>query len=128
MKGEQIKTQSIKIPTNVRKFFRQYIGLMQPILNLTDREAEVFSELLYHSYLRRDIGNLQDRFTLVFESDTRIQIQEVLNISASAFRNYIMSLRKKGLIGKGNVIHPRFLIIPNGDPINITFTFEFKEE
>lgn len=119
--------KEIKIPTNRKKFFRQYIEVLKPICDVRDREADVLASLLYQSYLRKDINNLKDRFKLVFDYDTKIKIQEELNMTTAVLRNCISQLRKKGIIGKDNVILPQYLINPDDEIFSLKYNFILKE-
>jgi len=118
--------KELKIDTNTKKFFRQYVEILQPFIKLRANEADVLAGLLYHSYLRKDIGNLIDRFKLVFDYDTRLKIQEELNMSTPVFRNCLSRLRKKKIIGEHNVIPPYYLVNPTEENFSIKYTFTFK--
>lgn len=118
--------KEIKVNTDKKKFFRQYVETLQPVLKLRAKEADVLSSLLYQSYLRKDINNLTDRFKLVFDYDTRIKIQEDLKMSTPVFRNCLSRLRRKNIIIKQNVIEPRYLVNPEEDTFSIKYTFLFK--
>jgi hypothetical protein len=120
--------KEIKVDTNKKKFFRQFVEILQPINRVRAREAEVLAELLYQSYLRRDIGDLKDRFKLVFDYDTKIKIQEELKMTTAVFRNCCTQLRKKGIIGKDNVIQQGYLINPpDKDYVTIKFVFKIND-
>jgi predicted transcriptional regulator len=118
--------KEIPINTNIKKFFRQYVEVLQPLFDIRSREADVFAALLYESYLRRDIGDLKDRFKLILDYDTKIKIQEELNMTTAVFRNCLTRLRKKGLVGKYDIIKPGYLINPDEkETVNIKFIFKF---
>mgnify|MGYP003630827154 CR=1 FL=1 len=119
-----------------RKFYRQYIELLQPILNLRKREADVFAELLYHNYLRREIQNADDRFRLVFDISTRNQIGTALGtkdrngnitpLSNAVIQQALGGLRKKNVI-QGIKLREAFTIAPEGGVFNLTFKFVVNE-
>ena len=127
VEGKEIMEKEIKITTDKRKFFRQYVEVLKPICNVRDREADVLAQLLYQSYLRKDINNLKDRFKLVFDYDTKIKIQEDTNMTTAVFRNCISQLRKKGIIGKDNVILSQYLINPDDKTFSVKYNFIIKE-
>lgn len=115
-------TKTVTMPAvEPRKFYRQYIELLQPILKLRKREADVFAELLYHNYLRRDIKNPADRFKLVFDISTRNQISERLGISNAVIQQALGGLRKKNVI-RGITLRETFTVEPKYG----TFTLSFK--
>lgn len=121
--------KEIKIPTDRKKFFRQYVEILKPVCKLRDREADVLAALLYQSYIRRDINNLIERFKLVFDYDTKITILDDIKMDMAQFRNCLTELRKKQIIGKANVIGPGFLVNPPDDNIfSVKYSFVFKKE
>lgn len=120
-----------------RKFYRQYIELLQPMLKLRKREADVFAELLYHNYLKRDIQNPEDRFKLVFDISTRNKIGEALGVkdkqgnlieplSNAVIQQALGGLRKKNCI-KGITIRDTFTIEPKEGVFELTFKFVVNE-
>ena len=113
--------------TRPRKFFRQYIELLQPMLKLRQREADVFAELLYHNYLKRDIKDTADRFKLVFDISTREKMQDYLKISNSVIQQALGGLRKKGVI-KGITLRESFIIVPQDGVFSLTFKFVVEED
>lgn len=118
--------KTIPINTNTRRFFRQYVEILQPLFNIRAREADVLAALLYESYLRKDINDIKDRFKLILDYDTKIRMQEELKMSTAVFRNCMVRLRKKGIIGKFDIVKPGFLINPiEGENVDIKFTFKF---
>lgn len=84
--------------TTEQKLFRAYVELLQPIFKLRNREADVFAQLLYFNYLKRDIKNINDRFELILSPKNKKQILENLNIGDNILQNMLSNLRKKGLL------------------------------
>tara|TARA_B100001939_G_scaffold333596_2_gene333715 strand:- start:60 stop:476 length:417 start_codon:yes stop_codon:yes gene_type:complete len=109
-----------------RKFYRQYIEILQPILKLRKREADVFAELLYHNYLKRDIKDAEDRFKLVFDISTRNKISDRLNISNAVIQQALGGLRKKNVI-KGITLRETFAVEPEDGVFNLHFKFVVKD-
>ena len=110
-----------------RKFYRQYIEILQPILKLRKREADVFAELLYHNYLKRDVKNSEDRFKLVFDISTRNKISEKLNISNAVIQQALGGLRKKNVI-KGITLRETFAVEPSNGVFNLNFKFVVQDK
>ena len=109
-----------------RKFYRQYIEILQPILKLRKREADVFAELLYHNYLKRDIKDAEDRFKLVFDISTRNKISDRLNISNAVIQQALGGLRKKNVI-KGITLRETFAVEPEDGVFSLHFKFVVKD-
>lgn len=129
-----MKNKTITMPAVApRKFYRQFIELLQPILGLRKREADVFAELLYHNYLRRDIKNEEDRFRLVFDISTREKIGIALGqkddkgdlvqpLSNAVIQQALGGLRKKNLVS-GIKIRNAYTIEPSSGVFALTFKF-----
>jgi len=111
--------------TTEQKMFKGFVTTMQPVLNLRDREADVFAQLLYYNYLKRDIKNLKDRFELVFSSKTKKLIMQNLDIKDSILQNTLSILRKKNLI-INNEIPLKYHIYLTDGKIELTFKFNIK--
>ncbi len=114
------------LPTKEKEFFRYYIELIKPFLNkITNKEADILAELIYQNYLKKDIKNKIDRFKLILESSNRRKIENNLNISSSAFRNGLNSLKNRKILDDNNLIKDIFLIEPT-DTFELTFNFKIK--
>lgn len=120
-------TKEYNITSDKEEFFRKYVELIKPFLRgISGREADVFSSLLYHNYLKRDIINKVDRFKIIFDMDTRKTIEKDLGISTATFRNALSGLRQKKLIKLDGTIHDTYLIIPTDEEIALKFNFKLK--
>lgn len=108
-----------------QQMFRAYIELLQPILKLRDRECDVFSQLLFFNYLKKDIKDPKDRFELIFSTKSKKQIIDNLGIKDSILQNTLSILRKKNLI-IDNMIPDKFHIYPTNNNIELTFKLEIK--
>ncbi len=111
--------------TTDQKMFKAFVTTMQPVLNLRDRESDVFAQLLYYNFLKKDIKNLKDRFELVFSSKTKKLIMENLGIKDSILQNTLSILRKKNLI-INNEIPLKYHIYPTDNKLELTFKFNIK--
>ena len=103
-----------------QKLFRAYVELLQPLFKLRSREAEVFSQLLYYNYLKRDIVNLTDRFELIFSSKNKKVIMSNLSIKDSILQNTLSVLRKKNLI-VNNEVPTKYLVYPTSNTLELVF-------
>lgn len=116
----------ITIPTTKLKYFRQGLQVIRdipPLNDLSNRELDVLSHLLYYNYLYKDIAeNLREK--LVFDYEVRVAIRDSIGISEPVLNNLISSLKKKGII-KGKKIIPSILLNP--DNPDIVFKFKIDE-
>jgi len=82
---------------DIKKFFKQYIEVLQPILRLRRQEVDTMSELLYQEYKYKDVPKeIKDK--LINHPDTRREMRKSINISVGSFNNILSVLRKKKLI------------------------------
>ena len=120
--------KEFKITKGEREIFRSYVELIRPFLKgLRPREADVFAEILYRYYAKRDVTNQRDRMALVLNSDSREEIAEHLGMSQAIFRNAISSLRKKNILREGNVIPEVYLLDLSDKKLDLSFIFVVKE-
>tara|TARA_R110002012_G_scaffold59679_10_gene156338 strand:+ start:416 stop:883 length:468 start_codon:yes stop_codon:yes gene_type:complete len=111
----------------MRNFYSHYLKMLQPILQLRKREADVFAELLYHNFLRRNISNKEDRAILVFNTATRKKIQEKLGISNAVIQQALGGLRKKNAI-IGINLRESFTVEPKDGVFKLTFNFKVQKD
>lgn len=111
-----------------REIFRSYVELIRPFLKgLRTRECDVFAEILYRYYLKRDVANLRDRMALVLNSDSRDEMVDHLEMSHPIFRNAISSLRKKDILREGNVIPDVYLLDLNSGELDLSFILKVEK-
>jgi DNA-binding MarR family transcriptional regulator len=103
--------KSIPISTDGRKFFRQYLELINPLIKLRGKELDVMSELLYYNDKFKDIPE-EHRWKLIFDYDVKTEIREKLNLSDASLNNNLSALRKKGILVKNRILKS-FLIYPD---------------
>lgn len=112
-----------------RHFYRAYVEILKPFLKeITSREADVFAELLYFNYIKRDIPNIKDRFKIILDTDIRKEITLYLNITDDIFRNCLSKLRKRQLLKEDNTISDIYLVIPTKNKFSITFEFVIDDK
>ena len=117
--------REFNIKKDMRHCYRIYVAIIKPFLRgIRDREADVFAELLYFNYIKREIPDIKDRFKIIFSSDIKNQIIEYLDISDDVYRNTLSTLRKKELITDKGVIHSTYLVYPTDNKFSITFNLE----
>ena len=117
--------KEFKINKGEREIVRSYVELIRPFLSgLRPREADVFAEILYRYYLKRDITNQRDRMALVLNSNSRDEMVEQLEMTHPIFRNAMTSLRKKNILKEGNVIPEVYLVDLSKGKLDLTFNFK----
>jgi len=118
------------IPTRPEKYFRQLIELLRPLSpfnDLTEREAQVFSELLYwNNELKDAFPDRKERMPILFSYEWRQKIIDKVGISKEQSYNLYMSLRRKGLLSKEE-IDSKYELTPDY-MMEVTFKFEWIGE
>lgn len=115
----------IPIETDIRKFYKQYLNVIRPLLrpHLSTGELNVLAELMHSNYILKDIDpKLREK--LVFDYDNVMDITENLNITYPGIQNIFSSLRKKDYL-KGKTIKKSLLIEPTKE-YKVTFKFNIK--
>lgn len=117
----------IEINTDTRKFFKQYLTIIKPLLvpRISNGELNVLAELLYLNHKYRTV-DVKVRGKLIFDYDNKIDIVNNLNTSLSTVNNAISSLRKSGYI-IGYKIKDS-LVIDIDDSFKIGFKFNIENE
>ena len=121
------KVIRLKSSGNLSKGYRMYVELILPLLNNTrKRSADVFSQLLYFNYLKREIKSDEDRFDIIFSTKYKNMIKENLNISDAVLQNCLTELRKNKLI-VDNKISNNYMVYPNSnDEIIVEYNIDLK--
>lgn len=90
--------------TDEIKFFKLWLMILQPFLNLRNQEVAVLAKLLYYRYIiSKEVKNKTIVNQLLFNTTTRKKIQEDLGIKEYSFNNILSSLRRKKLIIKNTI-------------------------
>lgn len=125
----EIMEKRFRFQYNTREFYRAYVEILKPFLKgVRDKEADVFAELLYFNYLKRDIPTTKDRFKIIMDSEIRKEIVDYLKISDAIFRNALSSLRRRELLTKDNLIPEIYLVTPTKGKFSISFEFHTKDK
>lgn len=116
----------IEIETDARRFFKQYLNIIKPLLvpKISNGELNILGEILYFNHVYRDIDE-KKRGILIFDYDNKMDIIESLDIPFSSFRNALTSLRKKGYIVNNKV--KKELVINPTDQILVGFNFKLND-
>jgi len=98
--------KAVPIKTDSSKFFRQYLEIINPLINITGREADVLAEILHKYYSLSKEKSLSQEYiwTIIFSYDGKQQMREKLKLSDASFANNLTTLRQKGLIVDNKVV------------------------
>jgi len=106
-------------------FFVKYLLVLNEIFKLSRGTLDVFAQLLFYNDKYKD-ADKEDRDAMVFSTATRKRICTRLNISATSLDNFLLTLRKKGLINKHAIV-PGYEIYYDTHK-DLGFVFRIKEE
>lgn len=121
-----MKKREISIPIKgEQKLYRAYVELLQPLLKIRKREADVFAYLLYLNDEKRSLPE-NDRFDLIFSTKYRNKIIEELDIPKSVLQNCFSELRKKKLI-VDNKIPLKHQVFKDTDGLSLLFKLKVNE-
>lgn len=116
--------KKVPIKTDSKKFYRQYLELMNPFVKLRGKELDVLAQLLYYNNKLKSIDE-KHRWVVIFDYDNKQAIREELGLSEASLNNNLSALRKKGMI-KNNKVIKGLLIYPNKNS-KLTFNFIINE-
>jgi hypothetical protein len=117
-----MEEKKIRFDINKEKLFRFYVSVMNPFLNLSNRESEVLSQLLILNYEYKSYSE-DVKWKLVFDKDNRKKTYDGMKISVHQYNNILSSLRKKKILLPGNMLSKKLLIYPDS---GLTINFEMK--
>jgi len=96
---------------------------IKPFSKLRNRELEVFAILLYMYNEKYKSLEPEEKNTLIFSYQTRVEITKILgDVSLDSVYNIMMNLRKHGLITKNSIVLN--YLLPNSNYIKLNFTKE----
>jgi len=91
--------------------YRNYINFLAPIMKVSPQELDVLAMLMMkYNELKADVSNPEYINKLLFNSDTRSEIAEKLEMSKPRYDGIISRLRSMGVV-KGKTLEKA--IIPN---------------
>lgn len=116
----------INIKTTEEKFIRQLIELLKgvpPVSKLRPKEIDVLCELIYQFNKYKSYPE-EHKLAIIFNSNTRKEMRERINLNQDSFNNNISNLRKHKILDNYNRLHPFFnnLVFNNGFELKFIFT------
>lgn len=122
----------IQIPTNNNKIYQQILAIMNFIIDATEQERQVLSELIR---LNNEFSALEEdkRAKFILSTDMRKEMRENLNIQEKQFNTLISRLKKKELFGKPllsekGILHSELLFTPDEEGYEIVFRIKREKE
>lgn len=97
----------------------EIIRSIAPLNSLRYKELDVLGEILYWNHVYRETP-VEDRWKLVFNYDTKINMMDHIFMDTNQFNNCLTSLRKKGIL-KGKSIISTFGVSPEHSNITVNF-------
>ena len=86
------------------QFFRMWIRMLQPFLNLREQEVQLLAKILYHRYLISESTTDKEMVDyLLFSPERRKMMREELKYEIYTFNNNLTILRKKNLVIKKSI-------------------------
>lgn len=114
------------LPLNIKAedFFSYYIQILNPLLKLRKREADMLEAFLRVHYANRHLTNVNQ---LLFSFHSLRSIRESLDMSVASFNNHKLQLRKKQIF-IGNSINPLITKYPSKGKLDIVFSINILNE
>ena len=110
------------------KFFKNYIAGFNVLLNFTNTEVDLLSEILYHKYNTNPESNIVE-----LDSKARRVISKNLGITVYNFNNVFQRLKNRGVFTslenakQYRINIPVFSIQPkSGDKYVVTYSYEVE--
>lgn len=109
---------------NKTEFFKAFINLLQPIINVRPKEVEFLAVLLkYRNEISKALTDEDEIAAVLFSTKKRKEMRDELNMDEFAFNTILYDLRRKNLISK-NIINKK--IIPTVSDSMKQFNLNFK--
>lgn len=116
-------TRLIPIPSDENKIYKQILGVLNFILNLTNQEIDVLGEIikLNHEYAALPEDK---RAKFILSTDMRKETRTYLNIEEKQYNSLISRLKKKKFMGSNilseeGILHPNLLFLPDEEGFKI---------
>lgn len=113
----------IPIPSDENKIYKQILGVLNFILNLTPQEIEVLGEIikLNHEYIALPEDK---RAKFILSTDMRKETRTILNIEEKQYNSLISRLKKKTFMGTNilseeGILHPHLFFLPDEEGFKI---------
>lgn len=111
------------------QFFRYWAAFLKPLHELTNREMDVFAAFLKMRYqLSKDIINGDTLDRVLFQTETKQQIRESLNMKSKHFQVTMQNLRNRGVVVNDRIpLNLIPTIMEHGAGLMIYFSFKNEQ-
>jgi hypothetical protein len=113
----------IPIPSDDNKIYRQILGVLNFILNITPQEIDVLAEIIK---LNHEYSALPEdkRAKFILSTDMRKETRSALDIEEKQFNSLIARLKKKKfmdghILSENGVLHKYLLFLPDDEGFKI---------
>lgn len=114
-----------RIETSIEDFFKKYLLVLNEIFRLPKGALSAFAQILYYNDRYKDLPK-EERYEMVFSTATKKRICKYLGISGASLDNYLLLLRRKGLLKKSSIIAQYEIYYDTHKDLG--FIFRIKEE
>jgi hypothetical protein len=108
-----------------KRFYREYVSILNGVLQLSHREADVFAALLQ---INAEWGTMVKQIGNVLSTDARRQLMKETRITKTNLARYIIVLVEKGILmqleGDKYMLNELFVPVFIGNVCDVTFTLE----
>jgi biotin operon repressor len=104
-----MKKSIVQLTLSKKDFWRKYLEVMNPVLNLQNKERDVLACIVLLATSNKDNPKIEEK---LLDYDSRVKIRSFLKMSEASLNNNISALRKKKLIIRtdtGFKVHTNFL-------------------
>jgi hypothetical protein len=112
----------IRIKTQEDTYFLKLLSILNnipPFNKLRPKELELYAQLLTLNHKYRNVP-FQERNTLIFSYDSKVDIAKKMEIKLSGVYNNLSSLRSAGVI-KDETLIPKYVLVKTPE---VSFIFE----
>lgn len=112
--------KKLVIKTTKSDLYKNYLAIMQPLLNVTNKELDILAELCA---VQSEITD-KKYLPLVLSTETRKSVREKLGMSEAAFNNNVSKLKRKNYISDVTGVSQNIIFVD----ADFRMVFEFKVE
>ncbi|HLB42762.1 MAG TPA: hypothetical protein VJN02_07955 [Gammaproteobacteria bacterium] len=112
--------------SDAQKFFRAYVDIIQPLLDIRPRESDILAQILYINNEKKAIPET-DRFGIIFSTSSKKKMREALEINDSTLQNSLSILRKKKII-VNNTIPTKYQVFITNNELSVEYKLKLINE
>jgi hypothetical protein len=126
---KNVKQANINI--NLKDLFLKWLDITSSFHKLTKQQKHVLALFLYYHYkFKKEITNDKMLWKVVFDYDTKLLIEQELNIKNAGLQNILTLFRKRKIINEHNEITSTFIpaLEPGSKEFKVIFNFNIIHE